>query len=463
MDDHDFKAGTAQVDITPPLGTLINGDFITHYAREVHDPLFAKAIVLQNKGNILVFVVVDVCAMRKDFIDGVKASIYQESGILPENIMISATHTHAGASVESLLLGHADLSYRQKLKELILEVVLQARQNLRPAKIAFGAVKVPEHVVCRRYFMQEGYEARNPVTGSLDKVKTNPMGDENAIVKRKGIEDAEVSYMAIKGTDEKWIGMLANYSLHYVGDWENGMITADYFGVFARQIRVMLEASENFVAIMSNGTSGDINIVDFLQPDRYPKKPFEKSRLIGKDIAEKVVRSMSSLIWEEDPVLKVRYKELMIHTRKPSTEDVKAAARSISEFHFENLSMKESSHTGNDEIFRMIYSREQVLLNEYPESIPFPIQIFKVGSYLIGGLGGEFFAETGLWLKEHINKGQYFTVGMANDYVGYVPPEHEFIAGGYETWRCRSSFLCENAEEDIRMKMLEMSNEAIRK
>ena len=37
-----FRAGAAQVDITPMLGTRMNGDFISHYATSIHDPFFQK-------------------------------------------------------------------------------------------------------------------------------------------------------------------------------------------------------------------------------------------------------------------------------------------------------------------------------------------------------------------------------------------------------------------------------------
>ncbi len=67
-----IKAGAAKVDITPPLGTLINGDFITHYATHIHDLLFAKALVLQNNNITIAICVVDICAMRREFLDEVK-------------------------------------------------------------------------------------------------------------------------------------------------------------------------------------------------------------------------------------------------------------------------------------------------------------------------------------------------------------------------------------------------------
>ena len=442
-----FLAGAAQVDSTPPLGTLINGDLITHYARSIHDTLYAKALVMQSGELTVALVVVDICAMPKDFLDEIKADIHQQTGISPANVLISSTHTHAAGSVMSLLMGAADLPYRQKLSGLIPEAVKRAYEQLRPAKAGFGHADVPEHVVCRRFFMKEGYAALNPVTGGIDTIKTNPFGAEAYIDRRASVPDPEVGFLAIQGLDGQWICLLANYSLHYVGDWENGTITADYFGVFSEQIRKKLGANDSFVGMMSNGTSGEINIWDFVAPDRYPSDFFAKSRLIGTDIAEKVFSALPKINWQINPRLGVQYAEVNIGTRKPAPADVEDAKIVVAKTDFEQLST-------SAEAWYPVYAREQVLLNEYPDSLLFPIQAIRIGSGLIGALGGEFFAETGLRLKNALSTTPYFTITMANGYVGYVPPAHELKQGGYETWRCRTSFLEESAEEAIRSRLL---------
>jgi neutral ceramidase len=162
MPTSNFNAGAAKTDITPPLGTFINGDFIPHFANNIHDPLYSKALVLQKGEIILALVVVDICILPKDFLDEIKADIENDLGIQSGNILISVTHTHAAGSVEGILLSAPDLPYRKKLRGLIVQSVKLAIQNLRPAKTAFGFVDAPEHVVCRRYYMNEGYESQNP-------------------------------------------------------------------------------------------------------------------------------------------------------------------------------------------------------------------------------------------------------------------------------------------------------------
>lgn len=445
MNDSVFQAGAAKVDVTPPLGTIINGDFVSHYARIVHDPLFAKALVLKNQQMTLAIVVVDICVMPRDFLDSVKETITSQLGIPYANILISSTHTHAAGSVAEVHLVGADLGYGQKLPNLIVKAVREAKANLRPAEVAFGNVAVPEHVVCRRYLVDAGYQPINPVTGLVDGLKTNPLGKENHILSRAAVPDPELSFLGIRETEGRWIGLLANYSLHYVGDWENGTLSADYFGVFAEQIRQKLGADDEFVGMMSNGTSGDVNIWDFINPDRYPTGHFAKSNYIATDLAEKVFGEIKDLDWEENPALAAVCTELEIATNKPNESELAAAQKTTAESDYKRIMPDEHG-------LHRIYAREQVLLNEFPETISCLVQAMKIGSTIIGALPGEFFAETGLILKALFPN--YFSIGLANGNVGYVPPLAELERGGYETWRCRISCLESGAEQKFRESLV---------
>lgn len=441
-------AGTAKVDVTPPLGTFINGDFVTHYATFIHDPLYAKALVLRYHNTTVAFVVVDICVMPKELVDIIRTEAAARTGIPFQNILVSSTHTHAAGSVASVYLAAADLLYTKKLPAAVVQSVVKAQKKLRPAKTAFGSVDVPQHVRCRRYYMRKGYAPLNPVSGSVDEVKTNPIGAGDFIARPCAKTDPQVSFLAVKGEDGEWISVLANYSLHYVGDWEAGTISADYFGFFAKALQQMLRAKDDFVGIMSNGTSGDANVWEFGESTHYPTGFFEKSELIGGEISEKVCEAVKSLQWQHGPAISVQYTEVPVELRKPSAGELEDAKRILQESKYENLQIDDAG-------LRSLYAREQVLLNELPDSLPFPLHAIKIGDGIIGGMGGELFAETGLWLKAHAGI-TYFTVGLANGNHGYVPPAHEFAVGGYETWRSRTSKLKTDAEEILKTKQLEL-------
>lgn len=452
MNSKQFLAGAASVDITPPLGTRINGDFISHYAHTIHDNLYSKSLALKSGEETVVLVVVDICYMQDDFLRPIRKKISQKTGLPEKNFLFCCTHAHSAGSVCDLLLGAADLPYTRKLPALIIKSVLDAIDNLAPAKIAFGSVDVPDHIVCRRYFMQEDYEAYNPVTGKSDIVKTNPLGAEGQIVGPIAKMDTQLSYLAVKSTDDQWISLFANYSLHYVGDFEPGTISADYFGEFASQVKSVLKAGDDFVGILSNGTSGEANIWDFLNNERYPKGNFEKSKLIAKDLAEKIAASLKDLLWDHEFAISAEYEEFHLQVRKPSQHELEEAIKVVKESNYENITIVDN------DVLRRIYAREQVLLNAGEETEVLPVQAIKIGNGVIGALAGEFFAETGLWLKQNSPVKNYFSIGLANGVAGYVPPAHEIERGGYETWRCRSSKLEKGSEVLVRNKLLKLIN-----
>ena len=61
-----FMAGTAVLDITSPLGTLIVGSFNPSGAEHVNDPLNVRALALNDGEKTLVFAVGDLVAVPQD-------------------------------------------------------------------------------------------------------------------------------------------------------------------------------------------------------------------------------------------------------------------------------------------------------------------------------------------------------------------------------------------------------------
>lgn len=444
-----FFAGVGRSDITPPLGSFLGIDFFNHYARFIHDPLYAKALVLKSGNLIIAFVVVDICIMPTDYLSEIKSHIQKHTGIGIENIMLSCTHTHGAPNVAGLLCGGVDIAYQKKLPGMIVKSVEQALKKLKPAKVASGSANVPDFLLCRRYIMKEGYVAINAVTGETDQLKTNPFGGEKMIERHANPTDPGVGFLAVKGMDEQWITIMGSYNSHYAGDWHVDTVTADIYGEFALQVKEKLDAGDDFVGMLCYGTGGDVNHWDFQNPDRFPKEDFAKTKLIGTDIAEKVVEGLKNIQWQTNPSLSVQYEEIEHSIRKPSSKDIERATKIMIEKDYDQLDYDSDG-------MAKIFAREQLLLNEYPDSCYSAVQAIKVGNLVIGALGGEFFSETGLFLKKNVTSFNYFTVCLANTYSGYIASAYEIERGGYEMWRARSSFAGPETESKIRNKMLEL-------
>lgn len=443
-------AGASKVNITPPYGTIINGDFLPTYANAIHDSLYARALIFDNKDQRFVFIVVDNMTIDGSLINDAKIIIRQKTGLSPEQVMISSTHSHSCGSVIETATCQADLSYRLAMPAKLSEAVVLAMNNLQPAKIAWGHIDVPKHVACRRWFMKPGFPMISPF-GDSDKVWMNPPAGSKFLDRPVSPTDPQVSYLAVKSIDDKWISIMANYSTHYVGGVPENTISSDYYGEVDSQLKSKLKAGQKFVGIMSNGTSGDVNTFDFELKKNYPTAPYEKLKLIANEISDSILVSLKNAKWSSKPIFKISSGEIIIARRHPSEE---LMAKIIERVKNTNYTKLGSTDKASDDIANL-YAMDVVKLEFYlPDSLKLLLQAIRIGDGTIGTLPGEFFSETGLKLKKYAPCSYYFSISLANAMIGYVPPAKQFLLGGYETWLCSGSLAEVNAEEKITNTLL---------
>ena len=88
-----IKAGAAQVDITPPLGTQLAGDCGRRRPAEiVLDPLYAKALVLESDGKKCCILALDLLSISKKYVDEIRQKASERFGIEPQATMVHAMH-----------------------------------------------------------------------------------------------------------------------------------------------------------------------------------------------------------------------------------------------------------------------------------------------------------------------------------------------------------------------------------
>lgn len=421
-----LKAGAAKTRITPPLGTIINGGVGPGVAKQIHDDLFVRALVLDDGSTRLAFAVVDTCVMDRPVCDEAKRLI----GLPPDRVLISAVHTHSGGSVCGAHLTEADEPYRRSLPKKIAEAVKAAINNLAPAQVGWGSGNVPQHVFCRRLLIKPDVAYTNQLGQTTDHAKMSWGSPHAADSEPTGPVDPEVFVVSVKHTDGRHLALLANYSLHYVGGVGSGDVSADYFGVFASRIAELLGAGPAFVGILSNGTSGDINNVNpKVKAER--QEPYAQIRRVADDVAQEVLHVTGKLHYTSDVKLQAGLRECVVATRRPSAVEVEQARVVVAGRPVDKL----RGWLDN-------YAREQILLADYPSEVSMPLQVFRIGDLAIAAWPGEIFAASGLELKRHK---PLFNIELANGWYGYIPPPEQFPLGAYETWRMRTSYLETNA------------------
>jgi hypothetical protein len=444
-----IQAGAYATDITPTwFPTSSNGSMQDRQVTEAHDPLHARCLVLDDGQTQIAIVVCDSCMIPRDLFDRAKLKAAQATGIPPSRMLMAATHTHTGVTVTGVFQSEPDERYRQFLVEKIAESVQRACAQREQARIGWTVGRDPSQVFNRRWYTKPGIVNRDPFRRTNDRVRMNPGFDAAIILEPAGPVDPDVSVLSVQATDGRPIALLANYSLHYVGGVPGSALSADYFGEFARRIGERMGATDvdpPFVGIMSNGTSGNINNVDYSAASRTPREPFEQIRMVAASVADAAYRAYQTIEYRDRAPLAMAEREITLGVRLPSSEDVAQAREALGAADSPPYREREE-----------IYARETILLAAYPVEVKVLLQAVRIGELGIASSPCETFVETGLAIKAQSPLQPTFTIELANGYNGYLPtPEHHEL-GGYETWRARSSYLAPAAEPKIRSTLLEL-------
>ncbi|MEO9005469.1 MAG: hypothetical protein ABI288_12065 [Ginsengibacter sp.] len=446
-----FFAGAATSNITPKIGTSINGNFSDVKVHNIHDETHARSIVLDDGNTCLAFVVMDLCMVSREILDKAKAIAHKETGIPIENMLMSAIHTHSGGAAVPVFQSDPDPAYVSFLSERAADALIRAYRNRRPARIGWGVVHEPNQVFNRRWIMKPGTPMPNPF-GGQDQVKMNPGVGSPNMVEPAGPTDPEVPVISIQALDGTPIAVLANYSLHYVGGVSLGDVSADYYGMFATRINELLGSDRNhktapFVGIMTNGTSGDINNIHWAGKKSDPEPAYEHMRMVANTLAADVYKTILDIKYKDWVSLASFQKEISLGVRKPDKNEVKRAQDIVS-------SAKEPVMMTTEEV----YARETLFMRDYPDQVPVILQAFRIGDLAITAVPAEVFAEIGLEIKSKSPFKPTFTIELANGYNGYLPTPAQHKLGGYETWRARSSYLEVGASPKITNVLFELLN-----
>ena len=442
-----LRAGAATSNITPALDVLMDGAIMqVGPAKHVRDELHARCLVLDDGAERIAIVVCDSTMIAGFVMDEAREIIRRQSGMPPNRVLISATHTHSTPRAIRISERAEDLAYLHFLARRIADGVQRALNNLAPAKIGWGRGAKPEFVHNRRWFVDPSVRRENPFGDPGDLVVMNPNRKAGGLLRPAGPVDPEIVVLSVQHADGRPLALLANYGLHYIGGIPQGVVSADYFGVFAERIKERMQPAQSnlppFVGIMSNGTSGDVNAIDFAGPEEK-HAAYEKMTQVAQSVADEVMRVYRGIEHRSDVSLAMKQVELPLRIRKPDAKRL-AWAKPL------YASGQAKFAAGRPLTRPEVYARETMHLKDYPDVAQVRIQAIRIGDLGITAAPSEVFAETGLAIKAQSPFKATFTITLANDYFGYLPTPQQHEWGGYETWPARSSCLEVGAEPKIR-------------
>jgi neutral ceramidase len=232
--DGPLRAGAAKADITPPdaLYPLQSGQLFS----STHDPIFARALALDNGRDRIVLVTADVTELPNgnDLLQGMSAAL----GVPADHLILSATHNH-NAPTGGNSVGTSS-PYYAVLKSGMIAAAKEAVGKLEPARVGYATDQAYVNI------------NRDEQIGAGYHMGFNP----------EGPTDRTVAVMSLTRPDGSPIAVYANYAVHGVVMYrahtkgDEIQVTGDLPGWTSRYVEDRLKGA---VALWTSGAAGDQN------------------------------------------------------------------------------------------------------------------------------------------------------------------------------------------------------------
>lgn len=426
-----MRAAFYECDITPPLGGMMWGHYHDVRGMEVHDRLYAKAVVVEDEGEVAAIVVVDTCALPPDMHEAVTKRVQEFTGITPDRVCITSNHTHSGAPVSSDPANDcfADPTYKDVFLRLCADAITLAYRRLAPVEALYGSTEVYGIAFNRNFVLKDG------------RIVTHGRGRTD-IDHPFGGTDPELPVLMFY-RDGKPVGAIISYACHQccLGSLykENPGYSGDYASELSHALKE--QYGKDFVSLFILGTCGDINHVN---PDAsVPVEP-DHYRKMGRILADGVARAMENA--QPVPGGVGAIKEVVEIQRRPS----------------DNQSVMQQMQKRMQWDTNFMKIRNMMFYNaaNTATSTKLYVQGIRIGDVCISALPGEVYVAFGKGIKEGSPFKRNMVIENSNSYCGYIPTKEAFCENSdlYEITLCMHSCHVPEAGDMLQEKALEIAN-----
>jgi hypothetical protein len=415
----ELRVGAGAVDISPPEGTPLAGYYSLRGSKAVLDPLFSKALVLDQDGTRVALVACDLITLPRRTVLDARELIEKQTGIPGSHVLISATHTHTGpvvahdSALDELTGANSDLGrrYTEALPALIARSVAEADRKLAPARLAAAVGREDGLSFNRRFFLRDGTVAWNPRKLDPD------------VVRPAGPIDPDVSVLYVETPKGEPVATCVNFAMH--PDTTGGeAVSADYPGVLSRLLADCKGAG--MLTVFANGCCGNLNHRDLGWADPQHGPP--EARRIGTVLAGAVCRTYPTL--KPVPAAGLRTKSALVKLPlAPVTGEDVARAKEV----VKHVQDPKTPFLEKVQAYRVL---DVAARDGRPLEVE--VQVIALGDRVAWvSLPGEVFVELGLAIKKGSPFRYTLIAELANGSVGYVPDRPAYRQGNYEVVSAR--------------------------
>ncbi len=394
-----MRAGFSRRDITPPLGARMfgwGGRDEDDGCNDVHDPLYVRAIWLDDGGEAVVIVGYDLLFFSRDVADRLRGAIGRRHGLAPRQVLLNTSHTHHGPTTGTwwtALFSPPDALYLDDLERATLMAVAEAQHRAENVSLRAGVAST-DIAASRRNVGADGvarWEA------NLD----------NAI-------HSDVPVCAFDGASGP-VCALFSASCH-PSTVPGHAISADYPGVAMREIDDALGAP---CSLFLQGVGGDTKVRAAGDTLAFGTT-WPDMEHAGRSLA----RSVLGALEESEPV-------------RP------ALASAETEIELSMLPVPDRSElaafaaSAHKREMKALWADRMLARLDRGEALPTAVPVTMHGVRLakgirIVGLEGEAVADLGVLIAGEFGDGATFPLGYTDGCRLYLPSDRMLPEGGYE-------------------------------
>jgi len=403
-----IKASAAAAEVPADDSMVIGGSILPHYASGQEGKLRACAVVLEGEEKLCI-VSCDVLMLQRDILDEVCREVERIHGVPFDNILICATHTHHAPTTVTVHGYERDEIFCARLKDAILSAVDKAMERSAEVDVYF-------------WLGEESSVGQNSrlLLGDGTIYWTGPKDDA---VRPTGPFDPELPVLWFRRRDGGSEALLFNHSTHNIGTRKPGVRSPGFYGLAAQELEEELGGTVLFLPGAFGSTH---NLTLSADEMAYRIKGAVKEALSYAEPREvsrvaSVKREIEYRVREFD---EGREDEAVSYYCRKRLEDPEPVI----------------------EVFRRM---RRELAPHQGETRRTWLQVLLVGDVAFVGVPGELFTKLGLLIKRRSPFRYTYIVGLANDYIGYIPDREAFGLGGYQVWTGFHSFVAEGTGEAI--------------
>lgn len=403
--DTQLRVAFGEVDVSPKLDpakpVYMAGFGHNRKATAIHDPIMARAIVLDDGKAKIALVSVDVVGLFLPFVETIREQ-------LPEfkYVLVSSTHNHEGPDTVGLwgsspFVCGVDDEYMKSMREKIVAMVKEAAGKLQPAQPRIGRKNIPELL----------HDGREPQV----------LHDELVVLEFR--------------KDAKLIGLVVQWNCHpeTLGS-KNTEISSDYVAATVARLKKEYGCPIVYLTGTVGGLMTSLNVpIKDAAGKEWKDGTFEKTNLYGEKLAEKAIECMKASEELKLAPFEVRTRSFLLPVDNPLYRagwKMNVLRRSM--FSWSGDPYEKDPKTSTD-------------INK-PTACRTEIGYLKLGDLEVAAIPGEIYPELVLGkIQDPVDPGADFKdapkephihgvtqakfrmiVGLANDEIGYIIPKRQW-------------------------------------